>query len=504
MKDSELIEAYEALQQEYQCLRTAYEHQQQEHTVLRKELAVAQEQLATAREVFAQLTARIQRLEGQKSRDSHNSSKPPSSDGPKTPVRKTQSLRGKSGKKSGGQPGHQGHTLLMVAEPDTLIALTPPACEWCQQDLRTVEVTREERAQVWDVPPLRLQVTEYRAQVKRCPCCRAETRAAFPDGLQDASVQYGPMTRAVAVYLQCMHLLPYARTCQILSDLLGTTFSQASLQAALQSGSRHIEPALNVIKTALIDSQVLHNDETGFRVAGKRLWLHVAATKQLTYYDYHQKRSKAATDAIGILPQFHGISVHDSWASYLDYACTHALCNVHYLRELTFVQEHYRQPWAKEMKDLLLEIKAQVDLARAEGKAVLPRAMRQQYEERYQHLVEQGIAANPPPPRTKGTRGPLRGDDVRNLLRRLRDYQALILRFMHQFIVPFDNNLAEQDIRMMKIQQKIAGCFRTPEGATIFCRLRSYLSTMRKQGVHLLTALHHVFLGSPLLPSLGG
>src|SRR6266566_9511264 len=502
MKDTELIEAYEALQQEYQCLRTAYERQQQENTVLRKELAVAQEQLATAREVFAQLTARIERVEGQISKDSHNSSKPPSSDGPKAPVRTPKSLRGMSGKQSGGQPGHPGHTLLMVKEPATIQTLAPAVCERCQQDLGTVEITREERAQVWDLPPLRLQVTEYRAQVKRCPRCQQETRAAFPDGLQPAAVQYGPMTKALAVYLQCVHLLPYARTCQILSDLLGTSFSQASLQAALQRGSTQVEEALEYIKKGLMGSQVMHNYETGLRIAGKGRWLHVAATSQLTYYQYHEKRGKAATDAIGILPHFQGISVHDSWASYLEYACTHALCNVHYLRELTFISERYKQQWANAMKGLLLEIKAQVDLARAQGKAVLPGATRQEYEARYLRLVEQGIAANPPPQRTKGTRGPLRGDDVRNLLRRLRDYQTLILRFMHQFIVPFDNNLAEQDIRMMKVQQKIAGCFRTPEGATIFCRLRSYLSTMRKQGVHLLTALHHVFLGSPLLPLL--
>ncbi len=489
---------------ELEVLRTENQRLHEENEALRKAVAVAQEQVATAREVFAQLTARIERLEGQVAKDSHNSSKPPSSDGPKSPVRKTKSLRGKSGKQSGGQPGHRGHTLLMVQEPESIVALVPHVCEQCQTTLEPVEVTREERAQVWDLPPLRLHVTEYRAQVKTCPCCQAETRAAFPDGIVASAAQYGPMTRALAVYLQCMHLLPYARTCQILSDLLGTTFSQASLQAALQCGSQQVEEALGLIKQGLIDSQVMHNDETGFRIAGKGLWLHVAATSQLTYDQQHPKRSKAATDAMGILPHFQGISVHDSWASYLDYACTHALCNVHYLRELTFVHEQYQQGWAKEMKELLLEIKAQVEQARSEGKAVLPRAMRQQYEERYQHLVEQGIAANPPPPRKKGTRGPLRGDDVRNLLHRLRDYQALILRFMHQFIVPFDNNLAEQDIRMMKVQQKISGGFRTPEGATIFCRLRSYLSTMRKQGVHLLTALQHVFLGSPLLPSLGG
>lgn len=497
MNKEEVVKELEALRRENQGLR-------EENEALRRALAIAQEQVATAREVFVQLAARIERLEGQAAKDSHNSSKPPSSDGPKSPLRKTTSLRGKSGKKSGGQPGHQGHTLLMVAQPDTIIALSPPACERCQQELATVEVTREERAQVWDVPPLRLHVSEYRAQVKVCPCCQRETRAAFPEGLEPAAVQYGPMTKALAVYLQCVHLLPYARTCQILSDLLGTSFSQASLQAALRASSTRVEAALEHIKQGLINSQVMHNDETGLRIAGQRRWLHVAATAHLTYYQSHEKRGKAATDAIGILPHFQGISVHDSWASYLEYSCLHALCNAHYLRELTFIAERYKQHWADELKDLLLEIKAQVALARSQGQAVLPWAMRQQYEERYQLLVEQGIAANPPLPPKKGTRSPLRGDEVRNLLHRLRVYQALILRFMHQFIVPFDTNLAEQDIRMMKVQQKISGGFRTPEGATIFCRLRSYLSTMRKQGVHLLTALHHVFLGSPLLPSLGG
>jgi transposase len=497
MNMDELIKDLAMLRRENQQLR-------EENASLRKALAVAQEQVATAREVFVGLSTRIERLEGQSAKDSHNSSKPPSSNGPSSPVRKTKSLRGKSGKKSGGQAGHQGHTLRMVQEADRIVTLTVPVCERCQQGLQAVEVTRQERAQVWDLPPLRLHVTEYRAQVKTCPCCHQETRAPLPDGLKPASVQYGPMTRALAVYLQCQHLLPYARTCQILSDLLGTSFSEASLQGALQSGSRQVEEALSLIKQELLRSQVMHNDETGFRVAGRRLWLHVAATEHLTYYDFHEKRGKQATDAMGILPDFKGISVHDSWASYLQYPCLHALCVAHYLRELTFIHEQYQQSWAKEMKDLLLEIKTTVEQARALGKMTLPRTVRDEYETRYQDLVAQGIAANPPPPRKKGTRGPLRGDDIRNLLQRLRDFQALILRFMHSFIVPFDNNLAERDVRMMKIQQKVSGCFRTSTGATIFCRLRSYLSTMHKQGVHLLTALHHVFLGSPLLPSLGG
>ncbi len=297
-----------------------------------------------------------------------------------------------------------GKPLICTIEPEEferlLVACTPPGevgpmadrapavCKQCQHGLETVEVTREERAQVWDLPSLRLQVTEYRAQVKVCPCCQQETRAAFPQGLQPSAVQYGSRTRALAVYLQCMHLLPYARTCQILSDLLGTSFSQASLQAALQCASSQVEEALSCIKQGLISSLVMHNDESGLRIAGQRLWLHVASTPRLTYYQYHQKRGKEATDAMGILPQFHGISVHDSWASYLQYACLHALCHVHSLRELTFIHEQYKQHWAKALKDLLLEIKMQVELTRSQGHAVLPRAMRQQYEERCQQLVE--------------------------------------------------------------------------------------------------------------------
>lgn len=463
------------------------------------------QQLATAQEVIAQLTTRIERLEGQKAKDSHNSSKPPSSDGLKGPVQKTKSLRGKSGKSSGGQPGHRGRTLLMVEDPQSLVTLVPLTCERCQQSLETVPITREERAQVWDLPPLQLQVTEYRAQVKACPGCQAETRAAFPVGIKAASVQYGPMVRALAVYLHCSHLLPYARTCQLLSDVLGTTFSQASLQSALQEGSQQVGPALDLIKAELIKSPVLHNDETGVRVARKLWWLHVAATGQLTWYQAHRNRGAIATDAIGILPRFKGVSVHDSLLSYLQYDCLHALCNAHYLRELIYAEEHHQQAWATALKDLLLQIKAHVDLAVSQGLPELPPEICADYEARYEQIVMPALTAHPPPERVAGARGrPPRGDEVRNLLCRLKDYQPLILRFMHQFIVPFDNNLAERDLRMMKVQQKISGCFRTPDGATLFCRLRSYLSTLSKQGVPLLTALRHIFLGSPLLPSLGG
>ncbi|SRR6266487_1027102 len=348
MKEPELLEAFENLQQDYSRLQVDYQRVQQENAQLQKELAEAREQVAQAREQVAktqedisQVINRVKRLEGQVAKDSHNSSKPPSSDGPKTPVRRTQSLRGKSGKKSGGQPGHQGRTLMMLQQPETIIPLSPKVCEQCQHDLTQASICREERAQVWDLPAMHLQVREYRAQVKICPCCQRETRADFPEGIKAASVQYGPNTKALAVYLHCMHLLPLARVCHILNDLVGTSFSQACLQAACRESATVIGPVLERIKKGLQNSALLHNDETGFRVDKKRWWLHVACTRWLTYYQAHTKRGKKATDAMGILPHFRGTSMHDTFASYQQYGCSHALCNVHYLRELTFIHEHY-------------------------------------------------------------------------------------------------------------------------------------------------------------------
>jgi len=473
----------------------ALEAQRAENQTLRNELAKALESLEQA-------NARIKQLEGQAAKDSHNSSKPPSTNGFKEPVRKTASLREKSGKKSGGQPGHPGSTLLMVQQPDQTVLLTPEHCHQCHQELSEASLCRRERIQVFDLPSVHLQVTEYQVEVKLCPCCQAETRAALPAGLTAASAQYGPNVKTLAVYLACLHLLPLARVCQILGDLFGTTFSEASVLAACQQSASAVTPVLQRIKMALHTSQVVHNDETGFRVHKKRWWLHVAATCWFTLYLAHPKRGKEATDAMGILPNFQGTSMHDSLVSYLQYACMHALCVVHYLRELTFVFERFEQLWAKEMKALLLEIKACVQRAREQGMTSLPQVVKQDFERRYRELVQTGMAANPPPQKRTGKRGAPKKSDALNLLIRLHQYQELILRFMHDFDVPFDNNQAESDLRMMKLRQKISGCFRTQEGAAIFCDLRSYLSTMQKQGVHLLTALRSAMVGSPLLPPL--
>lgn len=473
----------------------ALEAQRAENQTLRNDLAAALERLEEA-------NARIKQLEGQASKDSHNSSKPPSTNGFKEPMRKTQSLRAKSGKKSGGQPGHPGRTLMMVEQPDQTILLTPEQCQHCQQKLSEGWLCRRERVQVFDLPTVHLQVTEYHVEVKGCPCCQAETRADLPDGLTLASAQYGPNVKTLAVYLASLHLLPLARVSQILSDLFGTTFSQASVLAACRQSAGAMAPVLKRIQTALQGSPVIHNDETGFRIENQRWWLHVAATRFLTLYLAHPKRGQKAMDAMEILPNFHGTSMHDSLSSYLHYHCLHALCVVHYLRELTFIFERYAQPWAQEMKALLLEIKACVNWAREHAMTNLPEVAIQEIERRYTSLVQTGMAANPPPAKRTGKRGAPKKSDALNLLIRLHQYHDLILRFMYNFDVPFDNNLAESDLRMMKLRQKISGCFRTQDGAAIFCALRSYLSTMQKQGVHLLTALRSAIVGSPLLPPL--
>jgi transposase len=256
------------------------------------------------------------------------------------------------------------------------------------------------------------------------------------------------------------------------------------------------------IKTALQTSRVIHNDETGLRVTTKRWWWHVAAPCWLTLYLAHPKRGKEAPEAMEILPHFRGTSVHDSLASYLHYLCVHALCNAHYLRELPFVFERFEHLWAKEMKAVLLSIKACVQRAREQGLTSWPESVKQDFERRYPELVQTGLAANPPPQKRTGKRGAPKKSDALNLLIRLHQDQDLILRVMHDFAVPFDNTPAESDLRRMKLRQKIAGGFRTEAGVAILCDLRSYLSTMHKQGVHLVTALRSALVGSPLLPPL--
>jgi transposase len=455
--------------------------------------------------LIGQLTTRVQALEAQLSemqarlaKDSHNSGKPPSSDGLTKPAPK--SLRQRSGNRPGGQPGHPGTSLCLSQSPDQIVDHRPDWCVACGEPLTPADTTSIERRQIHDLPPLRVLVTEHRGHTCRCPVCQNVTRAAFPGGV-NAPVQYGPQLLALGVYLTCYQLLPFARTSGLLHDLLGVSFSPGTLRTVQQQCAERLGPVEEGIKTALTDSGLVHFDETGARIGGRLHWLHVAATSTLTYYAVHERRGRAATNEIGILPAFAGTAVHDGWASYMTYGCRHALCNAHHLRELTFLAEEGGLLWAQAMKRLLLDIKTAVDRAKEQGHAGLAPPVLSAFEERYAEIVQQGQAAHPPAPAT-GKRGRAKQSAGRNLVERLRMSRTAVLAFMHDFCVPFDNNQAERDIRMMKLRLKISGCFRTQTGADVFCCIRGYLSTMLKQGHQALTVLTALLNEQTVCPTL--
>ena len=421
-----------------------------------EELEQLRQENSLLREQVARLSERISVLEAQLAKDSHDRHLPPSSD---RFHRQPKSLRSKSGKKPGGQAGHPGSTLLLESSPDTVIV---HPVEHCQQDLREVAPLQVERRQAIDLPPKRVVVIEHQAQQKCCPACQQISAAAFPADVR-APVQYGAALGAVAVYLVQQQLLPYERACEVIEDLLGPALSVGTLAGLVERCAGQLEPVEEQIKAALSHAPVLHQDETGLYVAGQCQWMHVSATERLTHYAVHPKRGKEALDAIGILADFCGVSVHDGWSSYWQFLCHHALCNVHHLRELIFLDEEQQQVWAGQMKELLLDIKAAVAQARAEGRSHLHPLEVADWKARYQELLAEGYLANPPPdpPAEIGKKSRRKQSAARNLLDRLSKHQEAVLAFLDNFAVPFDNSLAERDIRMVKVQQKVSGCFRS-------------------------------------------
>jgi transposase len=468
-----------------------------ENTALRAQVA----EVIALRAQVQELLVQNQELQARLAKDSHNSSKPPSSDplGRKRP----RSQRRRSGKKPGGQLGHRGETLHLVATPDEQVEHRPTVCTTCQAPLdETAPVTGYERRQVHELPPVRLLIREHRALHVRCPRCQQLSAGTFP-AETPSRAQYGPRLRALAVYLLEQQLIPYARVRDLFADLLGAHVSLGTLTRWVQQGAETLRPVESAIKAALVRSPVLHNDETGVRRAGKLAWAHVASTARLTHYAIHAKRGSEAIDTIDILPRYHGVSVHDGWKPYRHYTqCRHALCNIHHLRELTFVEEQTHQVWASELKGLLLEMKAAVEQARAHGESQVPAVARATLVAHYEDLLAAGRAANPPPERPPGQRGRVKQSAACNLLERLSLGQEEVLAFLHDLSIPFDNNQAEQDLRMLKVQQKIAGSFRADSGSDAFARIRGYCASMRKQGVGLLAALQTVFTGQPLYPAL--
>jgi transposase len=442
------------------------------------------------------LEKRVEGLESKASKTSRNSSKPPSEDGF---VKRTKSLRSKSDKASGAQAGHPGNTLEWSTEVDHTVEHSVTNCRGCGAGLAAEPVQRQLARQVYDLPPLELEVTEHRVAVKRCPHCGEESEGEFP-AVATNVVQYGPRLKGVIVYLMEGQLLPSARTCEVLHEVLGVSVSEGTLYNTRDQCFQKLEPLERELHAAVGASAVVHFDETGLRVNGHLWWLHVACTSGLTYYFIHPKRGTEAMDEMGILPEFEGKAIHDGLKSYPGYDCEHFLCNAHHLRELQFILERYEQPWAFQMSLLLVTILRQVQAAQSQEQAALPPEQIKAFEARYQAILEQGLAANPstaPPPDAPKKRGRPKQSPPHNLLDRLQSQQASVLGFMYDFAVPFDNNQAERDIRMMKLKQKISGSFRSTDGAKMFARIRGYLSTLRKQGQNVLDALIALFSGTP-------
>jgi transposase len=444
------------------------------------------------------LLVRIDSLEAKLAKNSRNSSKPPSSDGlNKTP--RTQSNRTPSGKKPGGQSGHGGASLSQIKNPDQIVRHGVSSCCGCGCSLESVKASGIEKRQVFDLPPLNLTVTEHQADWKRCRCGQLTT-AAFPASVT-APVQYGPEVQSLVVYLNTYQFVPFARLKEFFWDLFGVKLSPATAKRMLEATSNQTAITAEMIKNAVIRSALAHFDETGMRVAGTLHWLHSSSTERLTYYGVSQYRGQKAMEEIGILSQFKGKAVHDAWSPYYRFVdCLHFLCNAHHLRELKFVFEEHAEKWAGRMHSLLLKIHLVVFNHRADGEEGLSAYRLKIFEEKYNQIITAGkkLHGHRGELERTGSRGRKKQRKGKNLLDRLDRNRDQVLGFMRDFTVPFTNNLAERDIRMQKVKEKISGCFRTRAGADVFAQLRTYISTARKQGHRVLAAIRLAVIGQPL------
>lgn len=445
----------------------------------------------------ANLEQRVADLEAQLSKNSRNSSKPPSSDGFVKPDR-TQSLRDKSGKKSGGQTGHPGHFLGLVENPDQILIHPLIKCAGCNHTLHTRKADEWVKRQVFELPVMSLEVSEHRAEVKVCPGCGLRNVAEFPPTVNKMT-QYGPRAKGFAVYLMSQHYLPYERTAQMFSDLFGHSLSEGSLENFQQNMFDRLFHSEQVIKEDILSAKVAGFDETGCRVNKKLHWIHSASTPTETLYGIHPRRGNEAMNDIGILPNFFGIGVHDGWASYQEYGFSHSLCNAHHLRELTHIGEQLGESWALKMKRYLKKMKVRVDNAREKGCRRLSKKWMNSYQRGYRRILNEGFtfhgSASMKERQGLNKRGRPKQPPGKNLLDRLKKHEEAVFAFARDLDIPFDNNGSERDIRMVKVKQKVSGCFRSLEGAQYFCRIRSVISTMRKRGMNILEGLQQALVG---------
>ena len=448
------------------------------------------------------LRAEIAALRAQLGTNSKNSSKPPSSDGLGKPA--PRSLRGRGGK-PGGQQGHPGQTLRQVTTPDVIVRHEPVCCAGCGEPSAQAVEVGVERRQVFDLPPTAVEVTEHQLITRACQC-GARTTGVAPAGVH-APVSYGPRVTAALVYLYQGQFLSKARTARAMSDLLGVPVSAGTVAAVTARAAAALSVPggfTDTVRTQLRAGPLIHFDETGLRVAGRLHWLHSAGTTGLTLLHVHRRRGIEAIDAFAVLPGYTGIAVHDAWAPYDTYqGARHVLCGAHLLRELTAVVDHHQLRatttpedgwcWAQQALDALLAIKTLTDTANTLGSTPNPAAL----SRHRRRLIDAArIGADPT---ARPDPGPL-GNKNRALARRIRNRETNYLAFTTDPAIPFDNNLAERDIRMVKIRQKISGCLRTLTGAQHFAAIRSYTATAGKNKINIYQALVQLAEGNAWLP----
>ncbi|MGH9394154.1 MAG: IS66 family transposase [Terriglobales bacterium] len=440
--------------------------------------------------VIARLEARVADLERRLGRNSGNSSTPPSQDPLDAPPR---SSRKKTGRRPGKQPGSPGSALRLVEDPDEVIEHRPGRCTGCGSGLHRAQDAGLIRRQVHDIPEVSARVVEHRLHRRRCGCGTVTTAPA-PAGV-NAPVSYGPNLRALAVYLVVFQHVPVERAATLIADVTGAGVSTGWVSSVIGSAADELVDVEALIRTLITLAHVLHVDETSTSIAGNTWWLHVACTKDLTAYHLDPSRGRKAVTGFGILPGFTGIVVHDALSVYDDYPqATHALCGAHIARELTAAaQAHPEQPWPQAALDALFGLNQAAHTARERGRKTIPHAEARPLLRAWRNAVLVGLAAHPRAPGRKQSK-------TRNLLQRLRDRDEQVLRFAHDLSVPFTNNQAERDLRPAKTQLKISGCHRSETGARAWLRVRSYISTARKNNINVLQALRDAITGNPWKP----
>jgi transposase len=450
--------------------------------------------IATLQSQNQKLQSRIDELEHRLNMNSTNSSKPPSSDGLGKPKPKPKNLREPTNKKTGGQKGHKGTTLSPKEIPDVTQRHEPHQCSHCGQDLSGVEGTVIKKSQVADLPEIALEFTEHQAIEKECPHCHHKNQGELPEWMEDVQVQYGPRVHALLTYLNVEQILPYERIVEICADVFSFKPSEGTVYAGIEDCYTALETVEEKTKEKLKEEEVIHCDETGVRMEGKTGWLHVVSTEDLTYYHVDSKRGKEALDRIGILGEYKGTVIHDCLSPYFQFDVSHGLCNAHLLRELKYVWEEMNQPWAKEMKELLIG-----GLNEKNEKGIPDEESYAEYEKKYIEILNRGKEQQPPPtPKPEGRRGKKAKSKSLNLIERMERRRDAVLAFLRKENVPFTNNQAERDIRMAKVKMKVSGGFRTREGACMFARIRAVISTLRKQGKKIFAELQSVFMGKSL------